>query len=216
MSEIKIVKKQISELKPAPYNPRIMGEPELEKLKKSLREFGYVDPLIWNIQTGYVVGGNQRLEAMNQINAEDTKNGDKPTFKEISVVEVDLSLTKEKALNIALNRITGEWDYDKLTQILGELNDEESALTGFDDIEISTLLQDMDEFTPPRKAEGEEGEGTLNEETGEPQTTSAVIYLSFKEKVQAEAYLLKNFNMTYRENSYQVTIDMDAFMADKK
>lgn len=55
-----IEKINLEQLIPADYNPRKdlqPGDSEYEKIKRSLEEFGYVDPVIWNKTTGRVVGG---------------------------------------------------------------------------------------------------------------------------------------------------------------
>jgi ParB-like chromosome segregation protein Spo0J len=126
---VKIVKKKVKDLKLAPYNPRYMPEEEKERLKKSLEAFGYVDPIIWNKRTGHVVGGNQRLVVLQELGVE-----------EVDVVVVDLPLEKEKALNIALNQISGEWDFAKLADILNELDDELRDLTGWTPEEIEDII----------------------------------------------------------------------------
>ena len=62
----------VSKLIPADYNPRKdlrPGDPEYEKLKRSLEEFGYVEPVIWNKTTGHVVGGHQRLKVLMDTGA---------------------------------------------------------------------------------------------------------------------------------------------------
>lgn len=94
---VKIQKIQISKLKAAEYNPRIAlkaGDKEYEKLKRSIQEFGFVEPIIWNEQTGNVVGGHQRLTVLRDLGE-----------TEIDCVIVDLEEQKEKALNVALNNI---------------------------------------------------------------------------------------------------------------
>jgi DNA modification methylase len=116
----------------APYNPRVMEDAEYEKLKRSMITFGYVEPVVWNSETSNAVGGNQRLKAAIELG-----------FKEIDVVVVKLSLVKEKALNIALNKISGRFDPEKLTLLLDELSkmpDFEFELTGFELPELSQLL----------------------------------------------------------------------------
>ena len=129
---MQIEKKKIADLKPADYNPRIQlkpGDKEFEKLKNSILEFGYVEPIIWNKKTGNVVGGHQRLEVMKHLGE-----------TEVDCVIVDIDEKKEKALNVALNKISGEWDTNKLTDLLKELDgDGLSALTGFD-------LKELDEI----------------------------------------------------------------------
>jgi len=131
--------KKIKELIPAPYNPRKdlkPGDKEYEKLKRSIDEFGYVEPIIWNKQTGNVVGGHQRLKILKAQGID-----------EIECVIVDLTPAKEKALNIALNKISGDWDLEKLEDIFKDLQtlDFDLSLTGFDDIEINKLFKEETE-----------------------------------------------------------------------
>lgn len=135
---MKFVKKKITDLIPADYNPRKdlkPGDPDYEKLKRSMHEFGYVDPIIWNQQTGHVVGGHQRLKILQDEG-----------IKEAECVVVNLNEDKEKALNVALNKISGDWDKDKLALLMTDLqaSDLDVSLTGFDENEISDLLGTAD------------------------------------------------------------------------
>lgn len=98
-----IEKKQLSELRPAPYNARQSSKEQEKQLQASLQKFGVVEPIIFNKQTGYVVGGHFRLREL-------TKMG----YKEVECVIVDLSENDEKELNIRLNANTGSWDWDRL------------------------------------------------------------------------------------------------------
>jgi len=131
---MKIIKKRLGELKKAPYNPRTISKYDMDKLRTSISKFGYVEPIVWNRRTGNVVGGNQRLLVlMETMKLED----------EIDVVEVDMPLSKEKALNIALNRISGDWDEEKLSEAIQSIMDDDNELiklTGMDDEEISRLI----------------------------------------------------------------------------
>ena len=136
---MKFIKKKIVDLIPADYNPRKdlkPGDPDYEKLKHSMKEFGYVDPIIWNQQTGRVVGGHQRLKILQDEG-----------IKEAECVVVNLDEEKEKALNIALNKISGDWDKDKLALLMTDLqaSDLDISLTGFDEDEISDLLATEDD-----------------------------------------------------------------------
>lgn len=131
-----IEKKNVKDLLPADYNPRKdlqPGDPEYEKLKRSIEQFGYVEPVIWNKQTGRVVGGHQRLKVLIDSG-----------ITEVDVVVVDMNTEKEKALNIALNKISGEWDTDKLALVIADLQgaDFDVSLTGFDPEELDDLFCD--------------------------------------------------------------------------
>jgi len=128
---MEIRKVKIKDIKYAPYNPRKISDEMLNKLKQSIEEFGYVEPIVVNKRTRHVVGGNQRLKALNDLGIE-----------EVEAVFVDLDDAREKALNIALNKITGEWDYPKLKDLLEELDTGafDIELTGFDLPEIEDLM----------------------------------------------------------------------------
>lgn len=131
-----IEKKNTADLIPADYNPRKdlkPGDPEYEKLKRSLEQFGYVEPVIWNKATGRVVGGHQRLKVLIDMG-----------ITEVECVVVDLPEDKEKALNIALNKISGDWDKDKLAVLIADLQGTafDVSLTGFDSAEIDDLFKD--------------------------------------------------------------------------
>jgi len=129
-------KKHTADLLPADYNPRKdlkPGDAEYEKLKRSIEQFGYVEPVIWNRLTGRVVGGHQRLKVLMDMG-----------MSEVDCVVVELPEEKEKALNIALNKISGEWDKDKLALLITDLQgaDFDVSLTGFDPAEIDDLFKD--------------------------------------------------------------------------
>ena len=124
----------IDKLNPAEYNPRRdlkPGDPDYDKLKKSILAFDMVEPLVWNKKSGNLVGGHQRLKVLKELGYTET---------EVSVV--NLSPSKERALNLALNKISGEWDFPKLKDILEGLDTGEFDLeiTGFDLGEIEDLM----------------------------------------------------------------------------
>jgi DNA modification methylase len=98
-----IEKKQIADLIPAPYNPRQSTAKQEKHLKESLEKFGMVEPIIFNKQTGYIVGGHFRVRELKKLG-----------IKEIECVIVDLNEADEKELNIRLNANTGGWDWDTL------------------------------------------------------------------------------------------------------
>ena len=131
-----IQKIKIESLKPAEYNPRKDLKPEDEeyqKIKKSITEFGYVAPVIVNSNMT-VIGGHQRLKVLKELG-----------YTEVECVVVDLDQEKEKALNIALNKISGDWDNDKLEELLAELKqtDIDMDITGFSFDEVDEILKDI-------------------------------------------------------------------------
>lgn len=130
----------ICKLNPAAYNPRKdlqIQDEEYKKLERSIEEFGYIDPIIWNEQTGNVVGGHQRLKIL-------ANKG----YTAIEVSVVNLGEDREKQLNIALNKISGEWDQLALEEIINELYDKglDTTLTGFDEREIERMVKDAEEL----------------------------------------------------------------------
>lgn len=93
---------KISEVKLAQYNPRQISQQDLDKIKTSLKEFGFLQPVIIN-KDKTVISGHQRIRAWQEL-GHDT----------VPVELVNLTKTKEKALNLAINKIGGQWDVDKI------------------------------------------------------------------------------------------------------
>ena len=124
-------------LKSAAYNPRQISREELNKLIKSIKQFGFVDPALVRKHDNMIVGGHQRVKAAIELG-----------LKEIPVVYLDITENDAKLLNVALNKISGDWDEDKLTELLAELkffDDVDELLTGFDEDELDQLIADLEE-----------------------------------------------------------------------
>ena len=134
---MKIEIKKLSELKPAPYNPRQSNAEQEKQLKSSLEKFGVVEPIIFNKQTGYIVGGHFRIRELKKLG-----------YKEIECVIVDLNEADEKELNIRLNANTGSWDWDELANNWDSelLSDWGLEIPGF---EPTILEAEEDDFTAP-------------------------------------------------------------------
>lgn len=129
-----IKKVSIDKLKPAYYNPRVAltkGDSDYSKIKNSIDTFGYVEPIVWNERTGNIVGGHQRLQILKDMGEQ-----------EIEVSVVNLSQKDEKQLNLALNKIRGEWDYEKLEALLRDFSTDEIEVTGFTADEVALLFED--------------------------------------------------------------------------
>jgi len=129
---------KIEEINPAKYNPRFISPEAIEGLERSLEQFGYVEPIVWNKRSKNVVGGHQRLKVLQ-----------KQGKKEVQVVVVDLDNTQEKALNITLNNksIQGEFEPFKLKELLQELKIDlpEYEELKLDNLEISAPEELLEE-----------------------------------------------------------------------
>jgi ParB-like chromosome segregation protein Spo0J len=134
----------IEQLVPATYNPRKVLKPTdkaYRKLEKSIREFGLVEPLIWNERTCRVVGGHARLAILKSLGV-----------TEVPVSVVNLTEAREKALNVVLNNQEAQSRYDptRLADLLDELEDlPELEMTGFDPDALPPLrLEALSELPP--------------------------------------------------------------------
>ena len=130
---------KVDDIKLAPYNPRVAlkaGDLAYEKIKRSIEEFGLVEPLVWNVATGHLVGGHQRLQVLKDMGA---------ITVVVSVVDI-ADLKREKALNVALNQVAGAFDDEKLAALLDSIDDGtfDATLTGFDSEEIKRKLEGLD------------------------------------------------------------------------
>jgi len=126
----------IDSLVPASYNPRKKlqpGDSEFEKIKNSITEFGFVDPIIVNRDLT-VIGGHQRLSVLKTLG-----------YTDVDCVVIEIDKTKEKALNIALNKVAGFWDKELLAELIQDLQflDYDISLTGFDQAEIDKLFSEV-------------------------------------------------------------------------
>lgn len=111
---------------PSAYNPREISKEEFEKLKNSIKEFGFVENAVIN-KKNEIIGGHMRVRAAIELG-----------IKEVPCIRVDLPRNREKILNLALNKISGRWDNDKLSQLITELaTDEDIGLSGFEEYELS-------------------------------------------------------------------------------
>ena len=120
---MQIERKKIRDMDRAAYN---------ENLRRSITTYGLIIPVVWNKRTNRVVGGHQRLTVLE--NEGET---------EVDVSVVDLDETQERQLNVALNKVEGGWDEEKLGDLLAELG-EDATLTGFTQQEIDSLTNDID------------------------------------------------------------------------
>ena len=152
---MKFERRKLSDLRPAEYNPRKKLTPEdkeYQDIKRSILEFGYADPIVINFD-GTIIKGHQRRTVMMDLG-----------YEEAEVIVLDIrDKTKEKALNTALNKITGKWDNQLLKDLLVELDLEgyDFSVTGFQRTDLEDLIQltevppeaQEDDFDPDAAAE---------------------------------------------------------------
>lgn len=181
---MKLDKIKFTSISPSDYNPRKMNRDEMNILSKNLEEFGLVDPIIINLKNNHIIGGHQRYTALKK-KYKKSENLEDLEFNVIKLGDIgwvfesdELTIedeTHEKALNLALNKISGTWEYDKLSSLLKELNNDmfDINLTGFDAFEIEkyTIPTDLNlQFTEiddikEGKRKPNESIGTLSEQT---------------------------------------------------
>lgn len=135
----------LGDLNAAAYNPRVMTDVEMKKLVRSLREFGFVEPVIAREEDGLLIGGHQRCVALRTLLTEDGVTPEEIDAHEVPVVLLkDVSDERAKLLNVALNKIHGEWDFDKLGDLYSSLTDilnkDDLELSGFSTSEIDDVL----------------------------------------------------------------------------
>lgn len=189
-----VEKINIDKLNEAAYNPRVKleaGSPEFEKLKKSIVEFGNVEPIVWNEKTGNVVGGHQRLAVLRSLG-----------YDSIDCVVISVSEAEEKVLNLALNKIKGDWDYEKLKAILSDFDGDNVDLTGFGADEVALYLADDDGI-----AEGDLGD---YEPEDNDIYSSYVVTLKFECRDYARAWIEEHgYDAMVREGAGTTVIRMD-------
>lgn len=146
-----------------------MGETEFNKLSKNISEFGLVDPLIINLKNNRIVGGHQRYDVLLEMGVEELlvlKRGDIG----LAFLDEDLKIKSEdheKALNLALNKISGEWDETKLAPLLEDFQfkDFDVELTGFDNLETDDFdIGSFDFSEDDDTGYGEEYENNMKSE----------------------------------------------------
>ena len=130
-----------SQIKNASYNPRVIDDYAKKKLRESLKNprIGLVETLVWNKQTGNLVGGHQRISQLDTL-----ENGEGYL---LTVSQINVDLKTEKEINILLNNpnLQGNYELDLLKNLCQEI-DFETA--GFDAVEINTMFGDDFEMSP--------------------------------------------------------------------
>lgn len=150
-------------LRPDPANPRRISEDELDALERSLRQFGFVQPVLARREDQTVIGGHQRLVAARRLG-----------LTTVPVTWLDVSVEQARLLGLALNRISGSWDEQLLARLLAELQttpDLDLSLSGFGADEIQDLLRSLEARDKRERLESFDLDAALADaERAEPRT----------------------------------------------
>jgi DNA modification methylase len=155
-------------LRPDPANPRRIGESELDALERSLRKFGFVQPVLARRQDGTVIGGHQRLIAARRLG-----------LTTVPVIWLDLSIEQSRLLGLALNRISGSWDEQLLARLLADLGSSPAidlTLSGFGEDEVRELLRSLESREKRERVEYFDLEAALAESTRAPRTKPGQLW----------------------------------------
>lgn len=130
-----------SQIKNAPYNPRIMDKEAKKRLKQNIKKHGLVSAMTWNKRTGNLVGGHQRLEQLDSL--------EKSEDYDLTVCVVDVDEAEEAVLNVQLNNpsMQGDWDLDKLADISAEFDLDMKEDFGFTDLDVEFMFEGDDRFS---------------------------------------------------------------------
>lgn len=199
---------KLEDIRLAAYNPRVTlkpGDTEYEALKNSLDRFGVAEPLIVNRTTGNLISGHQRLNILKVSGVQ-----------EVEAVIVEMNEEQEKLLNIAMNKIDGEWDYKKLEDLFDEISEDDIKFTGFTTEELDNLFdggipdwEDEEEIVG-ESGSGEDGDGRLETEEKQQALKEFSIFLSFPSKELAEKWITdRGVDLTYEGTARNITIRME-------
>lgn len=149
-----------------PENPRLISQEQLSDLKESILQYGFIEPVIYNKKTKQIVGGHQRIKAAIQEG-----------IKLVPVIQVDWSKKKQKAANLALNKISGDWDYSRLKEYIESIdlevkdpNDLDSYITGFTDEDLKEIDLEIDKTLEAKEDDfdADEAIGAIKTPTTKP------------------------------------------------
>ena len=159
----------IDQLRPDPAHPRRIGDDELDSLERSIRQFGFVQPVLARKEDGVVIGGHQRLVAARRLG-----------LTTVPVIWVDLPIEQARLLNLALNKISGSWDDALLARLLADLQsspDVDLTLSGFDEDEIKDLLRSLEVREKRERVESFDLDEALAEATRAPRAKPGDLWV---------------------------------------
>ena len=158
----------IDQLRPDPANPRRISEEELDSLERSIRQFGFVQPVLARKEDGTVIGGHQRLLAARRLG-----------LTTVPVTFLDLSIEQARVLNLALNKISGSWDDALLARLLADLATSPNidlTLSGFSDDEVRDLLRSLETREKKERAEDFDLDSALEDAARTPRSKTGDLW----------------------------------------
>jgi DNA modification methylase len=159
---ITVVEVPIDDLRPDPANPRRISDDELDALERSLRQFGFVQPVLARREDGTVIGGHQRLVAARRLG-----------MTSVPVTWLDVTVEQARLLGLALNKISGSWDDALLARLLADLQatpDLDLTLSGFGEDEVKELLRSLETRERRERPEAFDLDEALEEARRAPRT----------------------------------------------
>jgi DNA modification methylase len=168
-SPLSVEQVPIDQLRPDPANPRRISEEELNALERSIRQFGFVEPVLARREDATVIGGHQRLLAARRLG-----------LTSVPVIWLDLSAEQARLLGLALNKISGSWDDALLARLLADLQatpDLDLSLSGFGEDEIKDLLRSLETREKREQVESFDLDEALAEATRVPRAKPGDLWL---------------------------------------
>ena len=162
MTALTVDQVPIDQLRPDPANPRRISDEELDALERSLRQFGFVQPVLARKEDQVVIGGHQRLVAARRLG-----------LTTVPVTYLDLTIEQARVLNLALNKISGSWDDALLARLLADLQaspEIDLTLSGFGEDEIADLLRSLETREKRERVESFDLDEALAEATRSPRS----------------------------------------------
>jgi DNA modification methylase len=159
----------IDDLRPDPANPRRISEDELDALERSLRQFGFVQPVLARREDRTVIGGHQRLVAARRLG-----------LTSVPVTFLDVTVEQARLLGLALNKISGSWDEQLLARLLADLQatpDVDLSLSGFGDDEVKDLLRSLETREKREHVESFDLDEALEEARRAPRTKPGDLWV---------------------------------------
>jgi ParB-like chromosome segregation protein Spo0J len=182
-----------SQINPASYNPRTISEEGRKQLKRSIKRYGVVGGIVVNEATGYtIVGGHQKVSVLDELNKYNSETHDNDYTLRVEVISVDEKT--EKSLNIALNNqnIGGEWDADKLRELIPDIDYKDA---GFTEADLDIIGCDF-----------------LLQTEGENQLAKSLDDISSESEKERKVKHMKDVKKKVRESTQNIADDMDAYV----